>query len=68
MMIKKIKETPRHKKHEQKGKTTIIGFLPPKVLGKWFYVKWSRDGHLKQLGTMNHNFAPTFNNHIELMW
>jgi hypothetical protein len=57
-----MKETPRHKKHEQKGKTTIIGLLLPEVLKKWLYMKWnwrrsqcppetppSQDRHLKQL-------------------
>ncbi len=81
MMIKKIKETPRHKKHEQKGKFTIIGLLPPKVIGNgfmWNGVEGVRDVHLKHylvrmdiknnLDTMNHNLTLTLNNHIELMW
>jgi hypothetical protein len=41
MMIKKIKETPWHKSHEQKKKVVIINLMLPRVPKKWLYMKWS---------------------------
>jgi hypothetical protein len=41
MMGKKQNKPLSNKKHKQKRKATIIGFLLPKVLKIWPYTQWS---------------------------